>query len=440
MKKLSFLPFLAVLFVFGISAITPGGRGRAQGAAISGLSSQAVAQLQALLADKRTRTPAQRKIDSQLLYESRIARGQAIAAGIAAIETGVRTEPDGRVVVHVRAAVSNALLTQIQSLGADVIAVHPGYDDIRIQARFDQLETIAALPEVRYIAPRTEAITNRHREGSPTRGVAELKLGAAYELGGTSALEATRRQRRLARDAMVGRLRQIMTERTTQGAVPNVGSRRSQGDRTHEAGEARGTWGLTGAGVKIGVLSDGIDGLAASQTSGDLPAVTVLPGQGGSGSEGTAMLEIIHDLAPGAQLFFATAFNGVPSFAQNILDLRNLHGCDIIVDDVFYVVETPFQDGQTYTSPTNGAIVIQAVKDVAAAGALYFSSAGNSGNKNDGTSGTWEGDFVDGGVVGFPEAGHIHQFTTGQNYNVMNESGFRNVLFWSDPLGGSGND
>ena len=39
------------------------------------------------------------------------------------------------------------------------------------------------------------------------------------------------------------------------------------------------------------------------------------------------------------------------------------------------------------------------------AGALYFSSAGNSGNLNDGTSGVWEGDFVAGGAAGAPVDG-----------------------------------
>jgi hypothetical protein len=98
----------------------------------------------------------------------------------------------------------------------------------------------------------------------------------------------------------------------------------------------------------------------------------------GSGDEGTAMLEIVADLAPGAQLFFATAQDTPATFAQHIRDLRAA-GCDIIVDDVFYFVESPFQDGQTTPSQTNGGIIAQAVKDVAASGALYFSSAGNSG-------------------------------------------------------------
>ena len=153
-----------------------------------------------------------------------------------------------------------------------------------------------------------------------------------------------------------------------------------------------------------------------------------VPGSG----EGTAMLEIVHDLAPNAQLYFATAFNGVASFAQNILDLRS-SGCDIIVDDVYYFNESPFQD----------ATIAQAVNSVTADGALYFSSAGNSGNKDDATAGTWEGDFADGGATAPPlETGRIHSFAVGTNYDTVGTGGssLRLDLFWSDPLGASTND
>jgi hypothetical protein len=177
-----------------------------------------------------------------------------------------------------------------------------------------------------------------------------------------------------------------------------------------------------------------------SQSRGDLGPVNVLAGQAGSGDEGTAMLEIIHDLAPGAQLFFATAFTSITSFAQNIRDLRAA-GCDIIVDDVFYFVETPFQDGAPGPTNTNGGVVIQAVNDVVASGAMYFSSAGNSGNKNDNRSGAWEGDFVDGGASAapLPLTGRLHNFG-GQNFDVITANGSQIDLYWSDPLGGSSND
>ena len=99
-------------------------------------------------------------------------------------------------------------------------------------------------------------------------------------------------------------------------------------------------------GVKIGVLADGVDHLATSQAAGELGPVTVLPGQAGTGDEGTALLEILHDLVPGAELYFATGFSGAQSFAQNIRDLRTTAGCDIILDSVAYLSESPFHDGQ----------------------------------------------------------------------------------------------
>ena len=56
------------------------------------------------------------------------------------------------------------------------------------------------------------------------------------------------------------------------------------------------------------------------------------------------MLEIVYDLAPGADLGFATARGGRAQFAQNIRDLRT-SGCEVIVDDVGYPTSPVFQDG-----------------------------------------------------------------------------------------------
>jgi hypothetical protein len=146
------------------------------------------------------------------------------------------------------------------------------------------------------------------------------------------------------------------------------------------------------------------------------------------------MLQIVHDLAPGAQLYFATAFAGFASFASNIQALRTA-GCDIIIDDVIYFAESPFQDD----------LIAQAVNTVTASGALYFSSAGNSGNLNDGTSGVWEGDFNDSGsdlVIGGSSVGRLHRFNASSILNTCNSGGgSRRVdLFWSDALGQSAND
>jgi hypothetical protein len=404
-----------------------------------GISPQAVAQMSALVAEKRSRTPAQRKIDSNLLYGAKMARREAIAQGVQALEVYLPDQTKDGVAVDVRAQVSQGLLNQLIGLGAQIMDVSARYENIRLRIDLTKIESIAALPQVRHIMPKQEALTQR---------VDVLDLPAATTAAPLTGLERVNRAKARKiqdRAALIASVRTALGQ-SQDGPITNVGSQESQGDWKHNAVAARSRFGVSGAGVKVGVLSDGVTSLTSSQGLGDLGPVTVLPGQAGSGDEGTAMLEIIHDLAPNAQLYFATAFTSISSFAQNIRDLRTA-GCDIIVDDVGYFAETPFQDGQTGTSSTNGGVVIQSVKDVTAAGALYFSSAANSGNKNDAQSGTWEGDYVDGGPAGAPitgitgESGNLHDFGGGQLYDVMTVgSGNPISLHWSDPLGSAAND
>jgi hypothetical protein len=135
-------------------------------------------------------------------------------------------------------------------------------------------------------------------------------------------------------------------------ATTHVGLVTSQGDQAMRADVARATFGVDGAGVTVGVLSDSFNclgGAAADVASDDLSSVTViqeLPGCSGGTDEGRAMLQLVHDVAPGASLAFATAFIGQASFARNILALQAA-GADVIVDDVIVFDEPMFQDGIT---------------------------------------------------------------------------------------------
>lgn len=162
-------------------------------------------------------------------------------------------------------------------------------------------------------------------------------------------------------------------------AMTHAGTVTSQGDAAVNADEARLLFGIDGTGVTIGTLSDSYDclgGAAGDVVANDLPAGVLVQDEFdtcASGSdEGRAMMQLIHDLAPGSSQAFHSAFNGGQAgFAQGIIDLANA-GSDVIVDDVIYFAEPMFQDG----------IVAQAVDTVVGVGIPYFSSAGNSGRNS----------------------------------------------------------
>ena len=141
---------------------------------------------------------------------------------------------------------------------------------------------------------------------------------------------------------------------------------------------------LTGAGIKIGILSSSFDldagaspgssytinGTGSTITDSSLGYVDVLKeGPSGSNDEGRDMADLIHQIAPDAQVYFYTAFDGPSDFASGINTLVS-DGVNIIVDDVSYLTE-PFYE--------NGGPITSAVEQAVADGVDYFTSAGNQG-------------------------------------------------------------
>ncbi|MDQ4139050.1 MAG: peptidase S8, partial [Bacteroidota bacterium] len=184
----------------------------------------------------------------------------------------------------------------------------------------------------------------------------------------------------------VAALKNLHFARPAYKPITKIGEVTSQGDVAMYADSVREYQVLKGKGNKIGVLSDSYNYLGGAEKgikSGDLPGkgnpngyttpVQVLEDNISFGNidEGRAMMEIIHDVAPAAQLAFHTAFLGQASFAQGILDLQKA-GCNIITDDVYYLNEPMFQDG----------IIAQAVNEVTKKNVAYFSSAGNNGRES----------------------------------------------------------
>jgi hypothetical protein len=137
-----------------------------------------------------------------------------------------------------------------------------------------------------------------------------------------------------------------------EGPAAN-GSVGSSGANAAQVQQALDDSGLSvnGSGIKVGVLSDSFNdlgGAAADEASGALPSasdIQVLKDYASGGTdEGRAMMQIVHDIAPGASLAFYTAFDSEQDFANGILALAAA-GCKVICDDVGYSDEPFFQNG-----------------------------------------------------------------------------------------------
>ncbi|QCX33451.1 cell surface protein [Caloramator sp. E03] len=159
------------------------------------------------------------------------------------------------------------------------------------------------------------------------------------------------------------------------------GSLISEGDSIHKADTFRNLTDINGSGIKIGIISDGVDSWTIARDRGDLPENVNILSNSVGGDEGTAMLEIVHDLAPGAELYFHDCGTNVLEFNDAVDSLVDA-GCNVICDDIGWLSEPNFEDG----------IVANHIKSVLANNNIvYISSAGNSAQdhyqglfKNDG--------------------------------------------------------
>ena len=170
--------------------------------------------------------------------------------------------------------------------------------------------------------------------------------------------------------------------------ISNSGVTNTNGDKAIHSDFVRNGYDVSGKGVKVAVISDSYNSIPgdpaqADVLNGDLPGPGNPDGDsipveevkkypyGRSSDEGRAMLQIIHDIAPKAQLGFRTGFISAGDFAQGIRELKQKN-YNVIVDDVTYITEPFFQDGA----------VAKAVNEVTAQGVSYFAAAGNYGNSS----------------------------------------------------------
>lgn len=185
-------------------------------------------------------------------------------------------------------------------------AFAPSNPLLRLQGGRINIEAIAAgnpadlLADLQALGAEHVAMVGRHVSGS-------LPIQALDKLTRTANLA-------FARPVMAGR---------------RVGLVTSQGDAAMNSDDLRAQKGVDGTGVKVGVLSDSFDclgGAAADVASGDLPSnIMVLDDLtgvdcAGAIDEGRGMMQLIFDVAPGADLSFHTAFRSEADFADGIVE------------------------------------------------------------------------------------------------------------------------
>ncbi|UYZ61460.1 PKD domain-containing protein [Hymenobacter weizhouensis] len=290
---------------------------------------------------------------------------------------GTATSPVTSVLVRITAKDVNALLPQLTARGFRVVSSHP------------KLHFVEGYLPVAELAPGKAGISSLDQRGL---------------LGVLGVLKP---------QARVGRVQ-------------------NQADFVLEANRVRGArpTGFNGQGVRIGVLSDSYDALGGAATdaaSGDVPAnVQIIEDIPGGSDEGRAMVQLIHDIAPGAAQAFATAFETEGRFADNIRALADpaRGNCKIIVDDVGYFAEPFFQDG----------VIAQAVEEVATQrGVAYYSAAGNSANlSSEYISPAFQA--TTGGSADLNFAATGGQADTRQRFRVRKGTRLIVSLQWSDPF------
>lgn len=110
-----------------------------------------------VLSEKESRTPAQRKIDSQILYELYRLRGEATQKHVPPDPTGVRIDGTGRALVDLRAEVTPALEQNVRTLGGTIRSTSVQGRSIIAWIPLAQLERLADDPAVHAIVPAAEA-------------------------------------------------------------------------------------------------------------------------------------------------------------------------------------------------------------------------------------------------------------------------------------------
>ncbi|RIK48339.1 MAG: hypothetical protein DCC57_13510 [Chloroflexi bacterium] len=202
----------------------------------------------------------------------------------------------------------------------------------------------------------------------------------------------------LAEHPAIARIRQPAVQSLSQGAVRSEGGEALNVAAWHAAG-------IRGAGVKVGIIDGGYMGYP-NLLGSELPAAVTVRNfvdfetdadVNGTTEHGTACAEIIHDIAPNAQLFFAKISTLID--AEEAVDwLVNTVQVDVI----------SYSGGFPAVAPGDGTgRLADLIAQARSAGVLWVNAAGNESDAH------WGGSFAD------SDGDDIHNFNGSQEVNYF---------------------
>jgi hypothetical protein len=124
-------------------------------------TSLAIGTIQSGQNEKASRTAAQQKIDSQLLYALKQKRGET--EGVPQEPIQLDLDSKERALVDITADVTPQVTSQIRKLGGAIVSSDERYHTVRARLALEKLEKLAALKDVRSIAPAAMPGFNRIR-------------------------------------------------------------------------------------------------------------------------------------------------------------------------------------------------------------------------------------------------------------------------------------
>ena len=109
------------------------------------ISESARAQIEALIQEKETRSPAEKKMDSQLIYLSALEQGQPVANGVPNLQVSVEKDAEDRVLVDISGTVSADLTDAITQAGGEVVNQFAPFNAIRAKVPVSAMEALGEL-------------------------------------------------------------------------------------------------------------------------------------------------------------------------------------------------------------------------------------------------------------------------------------------------------